>query len=227
MQGTFVTETLGYDSGRRVTVYVPPSRPQAFVFAADGEAISKWGHLLEAATDLAIPPTMIIGVHGASGHGHQERRLHEYSPVFDAQRFAAHEQFFVHDVRSWVESRFQVSISSAKATAVYGASAGAEFALAAGLKHPHVFGAVLGASPGAGYRPPETWAGDPKSAMPRVYLVVGKGEPFFMENAQRWARALGEAGADVVFKERDGGHGGDFWKLEFPRMAAWAFSDSL
>ncbi|HEY6340332.1 MAG TPA: hypothetical protein VIY49_02475 [Bryobacteraceae bacterium] len=32
-------------------------------------------------------------------------RLHEYSPGFEPERFAAHEKFFVEDVHRWTESR--------------------------------------------------------------------------------------------------------------------------
>jgi hypothetical protein len=34
--------------------------------------------------------------------------------------------------------------------------------------------------------------------VPRTYLVAGTLEPFFLENATRWAVALRDAGADVV-----------------------------
>ena len=60
------------------------------------------------------------------------------------QRFAAHEQFFVEDVRRWVRSRFGVALPATR-TAVFGASAGGELALALGLRHPDVYGAVLSA----------------------------------------------------------------------------------
>ncbi len=56
-----------------------------------------------------------------------------------------------------------------------------------------------------------------------VYLTAGTSEPFFLENAQRWAEALADAGADVVLTERDGDHGDPFWQAEFPLMVAWAF----
>jgi hypothetical protein len=56
-----------------------------------------------------------------------------------------------------------------------------------------------------------------------VYLVTGTQEPFFRENAIRWADALGDAGADVVTAERAGSHGAAFWEEEFPLMVAWAF----
>src|SRR5262249_38066768 len=47
--------------------------------------------------------------------------------------------------------------------------------------------------------------------LPRVFLVAGTLEPFFLENATRWADALREAGADVVITERVGSHGDAFW----------------
>jgi hypothetical protein len=51
-------------------------------------------HVLETAD---VPPTMIVGVHGLSD---DNERLQEYSPVFDEGRFAAHEEFFVENVRA-------------------------------------------------------------------------------------------------------------------------------
>jgi acetyl esterase/lipase len=59
--------------------------------------------------------------------------------------------------------------------------------------------------------------------LPRVYFVAGTQEPFFLNNATRWADALRDASAEVVLIERDGGHGGAFWAEEFPLMVAWAF----
>lgn len=210
--GELVTETLDFDGGRGVTVYVPPDPPEAVVFAGDGQGISSWGAYLEAAD---VPSTMIVGVHGLAD---ETPRLQEYSPAFDAERFAAHEAFFVDDVRHWVRSRFGVALS-AERTAVFGASAGGELALALGLRHPDVFGAILSGSPGGGYRPPAVMP----SPMPRVYLVAGTLEPFFLGNATRWADALRDAGADVVMSERLASHGDALWRGEFPLMVAWAF----
>src|SRR6516225_7240197 len=122
----FVTEIFEYGGGRQVTVYVPPHLPEAIVFAGDGQRISKWGQLLEKA---GVPSTMIVGVHGLAD---ETLRLHEYSQGFDPERFAAHEKFFVEDVRGWTESRFGVSLRTER-TAVFGVSAGGELALALGL----------------------------------------------------------------------------------------------
>jgi enterochelin esterase-like enzyme len=210
--GEFITETFEYDGGRQVTVYLPPDPPEAVVFAGDGQLISQWGGVLEAAD---VPSTMIVGVHRLAD---ETLRLHEYSPRFDPERFAAHERFFVEDVRRWTEQRFGVALPIGR-TAVFGVSAGGELALAMGLRHPDVYGAVFCASPGGGYRPPAVM---PRS-LPRAYLVAGTLEPFFLENATRWAAALRDAGADVVMRERVGSHGDAFWRQEFPLMVAWAF----
>jgi enterochelin esterase-like enzyme len=207
--GELVTQTFDYDGGRPVTVYVPPVPPEAVVFAGDGQLISQWGGVLEAAGG---PPAMIVGTHRL------DDEMLRHSPVFDAARFAAHETFFVDDVRHWVRSRFGVALP-AERTAVFGVSASAELALAMGLRHPGIYGAVFCASPGAGYRPPASMP----DSLPRAYLVAGTLEPFFLENATRWAVALRNAGADVVMTERVGSHGDAFWRQEFPLMVAWAF----
>ncbi len=210
--GEFVTETFDYDGGRQVTVYVPPGQPDAVVFAGDGRMVSQWGGVLEAAD---VPSTLIVGVHRSVD---ETLRLQEYSPGFDPERFAAHGKFFVEDVRRWTRSRFGIAMPAGR-TAVLGVSAGGELALAQGLRHPDVYGAVFCASPGAGYRPPAVMP----SPLPRAYFVAGTLEPFFHENATRWAVALREADADVIMTERAGSHGGAFWQQEFPSMVAWAF----
>ena len=96
--GEFVTGTFDYDDGRQVTVYVPPDPPRAVVFAGDGQGVPRWGGALEAA---GVPSAMIVGVHGLAD---ETLRLQEYSPVFDPERFAAHERFFVEDVGRWARS---------------------------------------------------------------------------------------------------------------------------
>lgn len=102
---------------------------------------------------------------------------------------------------------------------MFGASAGGELALALGLRHPDVYGAILCGSPGGGYQP----SGTMPSRVPRTYLVAGTLEPFFLDNATRWATALRDAGADVVMGERVASHGDALWRAEFPLMVAWAF----
>ena len=182
------------------------------MFAGDGQLLPQWGEDLERSD---LPSTMIVGVHRLAD---EAQRLHEYSPIFDAERFAAHETFLVDVVRHWTNSRLGVALP-AERTAVLGVSAGGELALALGLRHPDVFGSVFCASPGGGFRPPAVMP----RRLPRVYLVAGTREPFFHDNAARWAAALQNVGADVVMTERDGSHGGSFWREELPLMVAWAF----
>ncbi len=211
--GELVTETFDFDGGREVTAYRPPNPPDAVVFTGDGHLVPQWAEVLEAAD---APSTMIVGTHRLAD---ETLRLHEYSPGFDPDRFSAHEAFFVEDVRRWTRSRFGVA-PPAERTAVFGVSAGGELALAIGLRHPDLYGAILCASPGGGYRPPPDMA----TPLPRTYLVAGTLEPFFHENASRWALALADAGADVVMAERVGSHGDAFWRDELPLMVAWAFA---
>ena len=59
-------------------------------------------------------------------------------------------------------------------------------------------------------RPPEVMP----PSLPRFDLVAGTHEQFFLDNATLWANALRAAGADVEMKERDGSHGGAFWRAE-------------
>jgi enterochelin esterase-like enzyme len=177
--GEFVTKAFDSDGGRQVSVYVPPDRPEAIVFAGDGQMISQWGGLLDGAD---VPSTMIVGVHRVVD---ETLRLHEYSPGFDPERFAAHERFLVEDVGAWVRSRFAVTLS-AERTAVCGVSAGGELALAIGLRHPDLYGAIFSASPGAGYRPPDMMP----NALPRTYLVAGTPGAVFPEQ-----RSSGGGGA--------------------------------
>ena len=185
-KGTFITETLhDYDGGRQVTVYIPPDPPEAVIFAGDGQGLSKWGRLLESVDG---PSTMIVGVHGLT---EEMPRLYEYSPVFDAERFAAHEEFFVETVPQWARSRFEFDLPTTR-TAAFGYSAGGELALALGLHHPDVYGVVLSGSPGGGFTPQD----EMPNSLPRTYLFAGTKEPFFLDNATRWAVALRNAGAE-------------------------------
>jgi hypothetical protein len=68
-------------------VYVPLDSPETIIFPGDGQAISQWGELLEAAD---MPPTMIAGIHSLRDErcGSRSIRL-----AFDPARFAAHEKF--------------------------------------------------------------------------------------------------------------------------------------
>lgn len=211
--GEFVSKTFPFDGGRQVTVFVPTGSAEIVLYCGDGQLLPTWGADLER-DDL--PATMIVGVHRLAD---ETLRLHEYSAKFAPATFEAHEQFLIDDVRSWVRSRFAVNLPRER-TAAYGVSASGELALALGVRHPDLFGAVFSASPGAGYRPTDVTI----DAMPPTYLVAGTQEPFFLTNARRWADALRERGIEVVLEQRDAGHDAAMWRAELPKMIAWAFS---
>jgi hypothetical protein len=171
--GDLVTESLDYDGGRPVTVYVPPAPPEAIVFARDGQLISQCGGVLEGAD---APFTMIIGVHRLAD---ETPRLHEYSLGLDTEWFAAHESSLS---RMSAGGQGRDSDSCCPPSALLCAvcrpvGAGAcDWASASGHH-----GAVFCASPGGGYRPPVVM---PVSLL-RAYLVAGTLEPSFLENATR------------------------------------------
>ena len=215
MAGELITETFGYDGGRQVAVYLPAGRPEAVVFASDGQLISQWGGDLEAAD---VPPTMVVGVHPSAD---EWLRLHEYSPGFDQDRFAAHEKFFVDDVRRWVGSRFGVAppantrpCSASRPVANSRWRSGWDTrtsTVRSSARHP---AAVTDHLPccrarfRASTSSPAHWS------------------RFSSRTPTLWADALRAAGADVVLTERVGGHGDAFWREEFPLMVAWAFQSA-
>jgi len=105
-------------------------------------------------------------------------------------------------------------------TAVFGVSAGESLALALGLRHPHVYGAVLCASPAA-LQAAWHYAESASAHIPCRWHTgaVLPRERKEVADALRDA----DADADVVMNERAGSHGGAFWREEFPLMVAWAF----
>ena len=111
---------------------------------------------------------------------------------------------------------------AAERTAVFGVSASGELALAIGLRHPDIYGAIFCASPGAGYRPPDDDAEPAAAHVPRRRHA---GAVLPRERVPLGAGAARDAGADVVMTERVGSHGDAFWRDEFPLMVAWAFRE--
>ena len=217
MRGRLIHKTFDYDNGRQAVAYACPENAEALIYTGDGQLVESWAETLEKANILNV---VIIGTYRLED---EMQRLHEYSPVFDAARFEAHEKFFTQDIPEWMATSGKQTFSRER-TWVFGVSAGGELALAMGLRHPELYSTILCASPGAGYKP-EMLDEMPKP-LPRAYFVGGTEEEFFYDNAKRWADALKAAGGDVVIEKREGGHGGEFWKQEFPKMVAWAFKHS-
>ena len=186
VSGEFVTETFDYDGGRQVTVYVPPDPPEAVVFAGDGQFISQWGEVLETAD---APSTMIVGVHGLAD---ETPRLHSTRRPCPGT---------VRGTRE-VLRRGRPPMDG-----------GAVWSSAARRPHRGVRG-LGGRGAGARHRASAsrhlrcgllrlarrglpTACADAELASARVPRRRTL-EPFFLENATRWAAVLRDAGADVV-----------------------------
>ena len=209
MSGRLATRPVG-DAGRLVTTYQPTAPSTAVVVVVDGGwHVERLAAAMEQAGTHAAT-TMLVGVHGPDD---DEDRLREYVPGIDPSRFERSEAFVVHEVRPWLADEYHLSLP-AERTAVWGASLGAEFALALGVRHLDVFGQVFACSPGAGFRPPP----DLTPPLPSVHLVAGRQEPFFLANATRWHEALLDVGARSVLDECEGEHGGAFWFDSLPAI---------
>ncbi|MEZ4682627.1 MAG: hypothetical protein R2932_51310 [Caldilineaceae bacterium] len=211
--GEMVTETFSYDDGRQVTVYVPPDPPEAIVFAGDGQLIAQWGETLEAAD---LPPTMIIG----APRGRRDAAATRVFAQVRSGTVCRPRTVFRRGCRcvGAVSVRYNAAARPHGGLWCFG---GGELALALGLRHPDRYGAIFAASPGAGYQPPAVMP----SPLPRTYLVAGTQEPFFLENATRWADALHATDAAVVLRRRVAGHDDTMWREEFPLMVEWAFGN--
>jgi hypothetical protein len=211
-RGEFITETLEYDGGRQVTAYVPAKQPEAIVF---------------------LPVTVNESLNGVvclKAPRHRQRWSSAYTdrrmrPCVCTNILPSSIQLGSSHMRSSSWMVFVVGLNRGWASRcprngrLYWASPPGELALALGPRHPEVYGAIFCASPGAGYEPPAVMPNPP----PRVYLVAGTQEPFFLMNATLWAEALRSAGADITMEQRVGTHGGMFCRDEFPRMLSWAF----
>lgn len=209
--GEIISEIFPYEDGRQVNIFLPNHPIEAIIYCGDGQLLPTWGFDLERDN---LPSTMIVGIHR---HADETHRLDEYSANFDPIKFKLHEDFLINDVRSWVNNTFKIKETSVRIWA-YGVSASGELALALGVRHPNIFDAVFSASPGAGYKPKD----EKIDTMPPTYLVAGIQEPFFLKNAILWADALQNNGNEVILEKRVAGHDDAMWRVELPKMVAWA-----
>jgi hypothetical protein len=132
-------------------------------------------------------------------------RLHDSPPGFEPERFAAHEQFFVEDVRRWAESGVGVALPPERMN-VSQCSASPQVGSWPSLLASTSTCLRCGLLRLAWRRLQAAW----RYPLPRTYLVAGTQEPFFLGNARTWV-------------ERAGPHGGAFWREEFPLMMAREF----
>ena len=222
---TLESTALGHP--RDLTIYLPPNHdPNAktpVVYLADGQSVSRMATLIEPLiVDGTVPPVMLVGVHSAHSSPPEDLRGQEYLIGFNEQRFAAHESFFVNEVRAWAEQNLGAA-TQREQRAVFGLSNGAAFAIAMGIRHPDLYGNVLAFS--------FAWEKSAKSPMwehsmaPRHYLLAGRLEEGFHRVTKAWAATLERLGVEHVFHDRVAGHDHTMWEEEFPAAVGWAFGN--
>jgi enterochelin esterase-like enzyme len=208
---------------RELIVYQPPGANtttiQRVVYMADGQCPA---HSVEPLIlSGKLPPMTLIGVQSAAGpfaSSEEDLRAQEYIPDRNAQRYAAHAQFFVHEVRAWAETTFGIA-HEREQCAVFGFSNGAVFAAAAGIMYPQHFGHVLAFS--MGVSPP--LPGLLSRPRARFYFLAGTLEEGFHRNTRQFAQKLWRRRFTSLFRERVCGHDYLMWQEELPAALAWAF----
>lgn len=228
LQGQIKPYTLHSDAlgeQRELTVYLPPdhtsAHPVTVIYMADGQSVPEFAAVLEPLiTDGRLPSTLLVGVHSPEGmfsDPSQHLRAQEYLPDDHSERFAAHEKFFVDEVRTWAETDLGAP-TDREHRAVFGYSNGGVFAAAMGIRHPDTYGYALafsaGMEPGAVTTPINS----------EFYLLAGTLEEGFHWNTQSFAQMLQIQGVSYVFRERVCGHDFIMWQEEFPAAVEWAFA---
>lgn len=211
---------------RTVTVYRPPGhRPGDDVpvlYATDGNMFAPYARRLDAAIESGLcPPVVVVAAHAApmdqiSGN----LRALEYLPGFDADRFAAHQRFFVVELAAWAETELGVATSPGM-RGVFGCSDGGGHALATAGANPSKFGHVFAYSTGMPPDPSTRWDAD---THPVVHLCAGTLEGGFHQATEAWAGFLHLQDAPHHFTERVAGHDLIQWCEELPRALARAWA---
>jgi enterochelin esterase-like enzyme len=191
---------------------------------ADGQSVPEFAAILEPLiTNGRLPSILLVGVDSPGGsfsNPLEDRRAQEYLPSdnFNPARFAAHEGFFIDEVRTWAE-RELAAPTDRQQRAIFGFSNGGVFAAAMGIRHPDIYGHTLafslGIEPG---RVTEVMKGASE-----FYLVAGTLEEGFHSTTEEFAQMLELQGVTYVFRERVCGHDHIMWQEEFPAAVEWAF----
>jgi enterochelin esterase-like enzyme len=226
LRGVIADHTLdssALGTPRQVTVYRPAGRPLAGCVLADGESTQGFAQRLDPAIEAgAVPPVLLVGVHNAANPARTwpDRRAQEYVPGFSRRRFDAHLRFVTGEVIGWAAGQFG-PVQGPWVSA--GFSNGASWAIAAGQRHPDVFGAVAAFSAG---RVPRRISGPARSIRIRHYLAAGTLEPGFRRATREWAERLQRAGLPCRHCEWTGGHDSLWWEQQLPVALGWLLSSS-
>jgi predicted esterase len=203
---------------RRVTIAIPASAKPftRVVYCADGQVIETFASALTTSLDGDLP--ILIGIHSDARF-----RAQEYLLSSD-EHFLAHERFWTDQVRKWAQCEFGVSPERGQSVA-FGFSNGGAFALAAVLRQPHLFAAVLSFSTtqfASREIPP------PGGLKPSIYMAAGNQGPekSIRKNVLRIARWLRQNDLPVTVSLQAAGHTLDFWVTEFVKAVEWLNAQS-
>ena len=218
-----VLDSPALRASRQVSVYRPPGpgRPLAGCVLADGESTRGFAQRLDPAIAAGtVPPVLLVGVHNAAHAAvtWPDLRSQEYLPGVNRRRFEAHMRFVADEVTGWAAGRFG-PVAGPWVSA--GFSNGAVWAIAAGQRHPDVFGAVAAFSAGM---VPRRITGAARSARIRHYLAAGTLETGFRRSTRDWAERLGRAGLPCRHEEWIGGHDDLWWEQRLPIALGWLLS---
>jgi len=220
-------ETVHLDSphlpeGRDVTVYHPPgsAAPEFVLYCTDGERLPSYsGFLDHAVTAGQVPRVLVVGAHSARGlEAGEDPRSSEYLAHRGAPRFLAHAQFFCDELVPHAEATWQAPTDPAH-RAVYGVSAGAEFAIAINRRYSDRFPRLILFSL-SGQDPPQ-------QIFPcqRAYFAAGHLEPGYRRHTQKWQAHARRSETVTEFRESISGHDSGMWQEELPAALAWIFQD--
>ncbi|GHA02332.1 enterochelin esterase [Streptomyces spiroverticillatus] len=199
--------------GRRVTVHLPPSPPQAVAVLLDGEM---WAPVLNFADSLdnlhaenRLPPTATLFV-DTMGNRMQDLACH--APFVD---------WLADTLLPWATERFGTPADPAR-TVLAGQSMGGLTATYAGLVRPDRFGRILAqsgsfwwpdgdAARGAEWLTAEFARADPSPGV-RFRLEAGTQEWMLLEENRRMRDVLRTGGHDLSYTEFTGGHDYACWR---------------
>lgn len=211
---------------RRVTAFFPVARARRrrlpVLFCADGQSVPYLAtSVLNALSKGHARPVILIGAHSSPEH-----RAEEYLYGVDPKRFAAHKEFFLHELGTWA-SRELGLVAPPKRRGVFGFSNGGAFAATIGRFHPESFSVVIAFSiPRTALA--TTFATTQPATTPRYYLASGtkSTEKGFHRNTLALAKQLSRKGIQHIYVQRAAGHELSFWQNELLEAINWAFPAS-
>lgn len=233
----------GLDRERRLRVFVPASHAQGtarypVVYLHDGQNLfddatsyaGEWGVDETLAARAASGAREFIAVGIDHGGEHRVRELNPWDhPRLGSGEGRAYLRFVVDVVKPLVDARWR-TLAGRPHTAIVGSSMGGLISHAALHLHPDVFSKAGVLSP-AYWTAPAIFDLARTAALPddsRLYLSMGTREgERAMDEVRRMDELLRQrGGARHALHVVDGAeHHEAAWRLEFPRMLDWLYSD--